>query len=455
MNHHSADESDEPRLLPYRLQKRINQLPVSPSAHHLPWTAYVGCLQSHEKTQPDSSSCIHTAPPVVLPRHTLHATMLEFRTQGYNSYSVKYSPFFDSRIAVAASANFGLVGNGRLYILSLTPNGVVADKWYRQPAPPCNLKPSTTDQSPPKRFDTQDSLFDTAWSEAHENQILTASGDGSIKLFDISLQQFPIASWQEHSREVFSVHWNLLTKDTFLSSSWDGCIKIWSPNSSSSLLTLPTHSCTYSAAFSPHSPSVLSAVTSDSHLRIFDLRTPPSASNHLTLSIPIHTAPKTRPGVAPPAGIPPSEALTHDWNKYRDSVLATAGVDRAIRSFDIRAPGQGPVAVLPGHEYAVRRVAWSPHLSDVLLSASYDMTCRVWTDGTAVGFGGGGAAKEAQMGMADPMVFGGGRELGRMGRHTEFVTGVDWCLFGAEGWAASCGWDERVLIWDVRETMGP
>ena len=50
--------------------------------------------------------------------------MLEFRTQGYNGYSVKYSPFFDSRIAVASSANFGLVGNGRLYILGLTANGV-------------------------------------------------------------------------------------------------------------------------------------------------------------------------------------------------------------------------------------------------------------------------------------------------------------------------------------------
>lgn len=56
--------------------------------------------------------------------------MLEFRTQGFNGYGIKYSPFFDSRIAVASSANFGLVGNGRLYILGLTPNGIVAEKWW-------------------------------------------------------------------------------------------------------------------------------------------------------------------------------------------------------------------------------------------------------------------------------------------------------------------------------------
>ncbi|KAI9808013.1 MAG: peroxisomal targeting signal 2 receptor, partial [Pycnora praestabilis] len=130
--------------------------------------------------------------------------MLEFRTEGFNGYSTKYSPFFDSRIAVASAANFGLVGNGRLYILGLTPNGIVAEKW----------------------FDTQDSLYDIAWSEAHENQIVVASGDGSIKLFDIALDEFPIQSWQEHKREVFSVHWNLVSKDTFCSSSWDGTIKI-------------------------------------------------------------------------------------------------------------------------------------------------------------------------------------------------------------------------------------
>lgn len=149
----------------------------------------------------------------------------------------------------------------------------------------------------------------------------------------------------------------------------------------------------------------------------------------------------------PTKGMQPTEALTHDWNKYRNTVIATGGVDRLIRTFDLRNANAGPVAVLPGHEYAVRRLSWSPHLSDVLLSASYDMSCRVWTDGTAMGSSG-------QPQDPDPMAYGGGRMLGRMDRHTEFVTGVDWCLFGAEGWAASTAWDERVLCWDVRQIMG-
>jgi peroxin-7 len=76
------------------------------------------------------------------------------------------------------------------------------------------------------RFDTQDSLYDTAWSEANENQLVAASGDGSVKLYDINGNEFPVMSWQEHSREVYAVSWNQVSKDTFLSSSWDGSIKI-------------------------------------------------------------------------------------------------------------------------------------------------------------------------------------------------------------------------------------
>lgn len=340
--------------------------------------------------------------------------MLEFRTPGFNPYAVKYSPYFDSRIAVASAANYGIVGNGRLFCLALGPRGIQVQT----------------------SFDTNDAQYDIAWSEINENQLLAACGDGSIKLYDTNVSQFPVMNFHEHKRETFSVAWSPVTKDTFASSSWDGTVKIWSPARQESLRTLPVGNCTYSTSFCPSNPNIISAVSTDSHLRIFDLRTPITAQYHLTAKIPVHVPPPVPmpQGLAPPAM--PGEILTHDWNKYNDTVIATGGVDKVIRTFDIRNPAAGPQSLLMGHEYAVRRLAWSPHASDILISASYDMTVRVWTDGST---------------MAQPAAspIRAGVQLGMMNRHTEFVTGVDWCLFGAGGWVATVGWDERLLLWDA------
>ena len=124
---------------------------------------------------------------------------------------------------------------------------------------------------------------------------------------------------------------------------------------------------------------------------------------------------------------------------------------------------------MQGHDYAVRKVAWSPHLSHVLLSASYDMAVRIWDDASnsgspvttthlphPAGADGGGSDDDDDSiprGEQQPKTKMG-ECTGVMNAHTEFVNGLDWCLFGAEGWCASVGWDERVLVWDVRDAMG-
>lgn len=89
---------------------------------------------------------------------------------------------------------------------------------------PPNHRSRITNQS--SRFDTNDSLYDLAWSEINENQLIAACGDGSLKLFDLGVNDFPVMNFHEHKRETFSVAWNPITKDTFISSSWDGTVKI-------------------------------------------------------------------------------------------------------------------------------------------------------------------------------------------------------------------------------------
>jgi len=58
----------------------------------------------------------------------MSGALLEFRTPGFNPYAVKYSPYYDSRVAVATSANYGIVGNGKVFALALTAQGIQVEK---------------------------------------------------------------------------------------------------------------------------------------------------------------------------------------------------------------------------------------------------------------------------------------------------------------------------------------
>jgi peroxin-7 len=69
-----------------------------------------------------------------------------------------------------------------------------------------------------RSFDTRDGLYDCTWSEENENIIAAASGDGSIKVWDIAREDpRPIRSFEEHSSEVYSVDWNQVNKKTMVS----------------------------------------------------------------------------------------------------------------------------------------------------------------------------------------------------------------------------------------------
>ena len=92
-------------------------------------------------------------------------------------------------------------------------------------AHPPELARALADRST-RSFDTNDALYDLAWSEINENQLIVACGDGSLKLFDLGVKDFPVMNFHEHKRETFSVAWNPVAKDTFISSSWDGTVKI-------------------------------------------------------------------------------------------------------------------------------------------------------------------------------------------------------------------------------------
>lgn len=135
-------------------------------------------------------------------------------------------------------------------------------------------------------FYTKDGLYDCAWSEENEFHLVSVSGDGSIKLWDVTNKDGrPLRAWQEHALEIYGVDWNLQVwwsgfvnlpwqrKDSFITASWDKSVKHWSPMQPRSLRTWSEHQyCVYSAMWDPHHPDVFATASGDCTMKVWDTR---------------------------------------------------------------------------------------------------------------------------------------------------------------------------------------
>jgi len=92
--------------------------------------------------------------PIVLP------------TPGFAGHGVQFSPFDERRVAIAGGQHFGIVGNGRLFVAAVDP--VVGAQVLSV-------------------YDSQEGLYDVAWSENNNNQLVCGSADGSVRLIDTTL----------------------------------------------------------------------------------------------------------------------------------------------------------------------------------------------------------------------------------------------------------------------------
>lgn len=319
---------------------------------------------------------------IFLENHTDDVDMPVFKTP-FNGYSVKFSPFYESRLAVATAQNFGILGNGRIHVLDLSPSAPTLSQFVS--------------------YDTADGVYDLSWSESHDSLLVAAIADGSVKIYDTALPPTanPIRSLQEHTREVHSTDYNPTRRDSFITSSWDDTVKLWTLDRPTSVRTFKEHAyCVYNATWNPRHSDVFCSASGDCTLRIWDVREPGS-----TMIIPAHDF----------------EILSCDWNKYDDCMIATASVDKSVKLWDVRNY-RVPISVLNGHGYAVRRIKFSPHKRNVLVSCSYDMTVCMW-----------------DFMVEDALV-------ARYDHHTEFAVGVDMSVL-VEGLLASTGWDELVYVW--------
>ncbi|WVQ72258.1 hypothetical protein IAR50_001807 [Cryptococcus sp. DSM 104548] len=337
-------------------------------------------------------------------------TRLSLQLSPFAHNSLAFSPFYENQVALASGTNFSLVGNGRVSVVQFG-EGVEGGKGI----------------GVMRGWDTRDGVYDVAWSEVHENQLAAALGNGSIKLYDVTLDQLPIRSWHEHTAEIMTLEWNNLQKDVFVTASWDQTVKIWSPSRETSLLTVPAHpSQIYGATFSPHSPTILASCGSDGFIRIWDTRLPtPSPTQH---SIPPPPAQMQASQSVQQINPNQGEILSIDFNKYVPHLLAFSSQDGSVSTVDLRntprgAEGMG-VRQVGKAKLGARKVRWDPHASGRMASGGYDMACRIW--------------------QTTPQP----REVYTHTAHTEFVMGVEWALFDP-GLIGSCGWDGRLDLYRV------
>ncbi|KAE8602124.1 hypothetical protein XENTR_v10013890 [Xenopus tropicalis] len=306
----------------------------------------------------------------------LHAVRIPDR----HGYAVEFSPYKPSTLACATSQNYGISGCGTLVVLEQSEGGIAVRR----------------------SFDWTDALFDVTWSEISENIVVTSSGDGSLQLWDITKPQGPLQVFKEHTQEVYSVDWSQTRGEQLIvSGSWDHTVKLWDPSFGKPLCTFTGHeNIIYSTIWSPHIPGCFASASGDQSLRIWDMKTPVSK-----VVIPAHQA----------------EILSCDWCKYDQNLLVTGAVDCSLKGWDLRTVRQ-PVFELRGHNYAIRRVKFSPFHANIVASCSYDFTVRLWD-----------FSKSSSL-------------LETVNHHTEFVCGLDFSIL-TPGQIADCAWDETVKIY--------
>lgn len=79
-----------------------------------------------------------------------------------------------------------------------------------------------------------------------------------------------------------------------------------------------------------------------------------------------------------------------------------------------------PRNTIMGHDFAIRRVKCSPNSGNLVATASYDTTMKLFDINT-------------------------NQQVFVNNAHTEFVFGVDFNLF-KKGQMATCGWDGKTMI---------
>lgn len=192
----------------------------------------------------------------------------------------------------------------------------------------------------------------------------------------------------------------------FLSASWDQTIKIWNLNNTglTALTSLAGHdSMVYAGCWNPKMSGVLLSASADKTFRIWDVNS--SSIN----AAPLFTS-------APNS----SDVLCCDWSRFDPNVFVLGYASGLIEVRDFRKLKEPCLRSYEmAHDYAIRKIKFSPHVPNLFGSVSYDMNTKLWH--TAHGL-----IEESK-------------------NHSEFAYGFDFDP-KIPNRLVDCGWDKKVIV---------
>ena len=258
--------------------------------------------------------------------------MLTYKSD-FQGYSCKFSPFSNNIIASCFNQYYGVIGNGKLSLLSFTNKDINLIKEYK----------------------TNSGIFDITFSESHKNYILSCQGDGTIKLWDfLNNNNLPLFSIKQHESEIWNINWSHLITNLILSCGSDKNLKLTDVTNGKILNCFSHNNLIYSCIFHPTLSNVISSTSKDKTCKIIDFK-----SNKVIKVFKYNY-----------------EILTCDFNKY-DNLIGLGYSNGLIQIFDLRKSDY-EILTLNGHNLCVKKIIFSPFDSKTLISVSYDMNVNLY-----------------------------------------------------------------------------